>query len=401
MQKNEKKTYILVVDDKPQNLVTFEAILSELGQHLIFASSAKEALRHILQYDFAVILLDVNMPGMNGFETASLIRARERSSYTPIIFISAYNKDEMDVNEGYAMGAVDFIFKPVNPTILRSKVKVFVDLFTKSTLAISLQEELKNRQRAEQRVRKREQQLELAELDRLSAIEEVTSALAHELNQPLTIIVNYVKGCLHRIKSNEHTLEQVTSVLEVAGQQAERIGEVLHHIKNLVRKNKLFCEPVNMNEMIKDITFLLQDFALEAEVKFNLILNDQLNKHILLDKIQMEQVLLNIIRNGIEALQLAPATNRELTIQTEIKDNNHFVILFKDNGLGVEPKHIANLFDLYFTTKPTGMGVGLSICRTIIEAHGGNITVENCSSPASGACFRITLPVVKEMAHAE
>ncbi len=396
MQEIDQKTHILLVDDTPQNLVSFEAILSELDQHLIFARSAKEALRHILHYDFAVILLDVNMPGMNGFETAQLIRSRLKSSYTPIIFVSAMNKEDIDINEGYAMGAVDFIFKPVNPIILRSKVKVFVDLFTKSSLAVNLQEELKNRQRAEQRARKQKQQLELAELDRSSTVEEMASALAHELNQPLTIIVNYLKGCMRRIKDHDYDMGQITTALEIAGQQAERIGEILHRIKNLVRKNKLYFEFVDINGLIKHIVFLLQEMAQEAEVKINLKLCENIPR-INLDKIQIEQVLLNLLRNGIEALQLVASNKRELTIQTALNHANSLMILVKDNGLGINPKHIAKLFDLYFTTKDHGMGVGLSICRTVVEAHGGNISAKN--NPQGGACFQLTLPMVMEPIH--
>src|SRR5688572_25768066 len=126
-----KKTNILIVDDVPQNHISFKAILDKLDQNLIFAKSANEALRQVLHYDFSVILLDVQIPDMNGFEIAQLIREREKSRYTPIIFISAFNQSELDVSQGYAMGAVDYIFKPINPLILLSKVKVFVDLFTK------------------------------------------------------------------------------------------------------------------------------------------------------------------------------------------------------------------------------------------------------------------------------
>ena len=134
-----QQPYILIVDDTPHNLVSLKAVLSEWAPYLVFATSAKEALRQVLHYDFAVILLDVQMPNINGFETAELIRSREKSSYTPIIFLSAFNQEELDINRGYTLGTVDYIPKPINPLILRSKIKVFVDFFTKSTLAIKLQ----------------------------------------------------------------------------------------------------------------------------------------------------------------------------------------------------------------------------------------------------------------------
>jgi PAS domain S-box-containing protein len=123
---------ILMVDDRPENLIALEAILEPLGHELVRASSGEEALRQILRRDFAVILLDVQMPGMNGFETARLVKSRERTRHLPIIFLTAINKDEEYVFEGYAHGAVDYMFKPFNPAILRSKVTVFVDLYVKN-----------------------------------------------------------------------------------------------------------------------------------------------------------------------------------------------------------------------------------------------------------------------------
>jgi C4-dicarboxylate-specific signal transduction histidine kinase len=386
------QAHILIVDDTPQNLVALEAVLKELNQHLIFAQSAKEALRLVLQYDFAVILLDVNMPDINGFETARLIRSREKSSYTPIIFLSALHKEEMDVNQGYAMGAVDYIFKPINPIILRSKVQVFIDLFTKSTLAIKLQQELEQRRRIEQRARRQQYQLQLAEQDRLSAMEEMTSALAHELNQPLTAIANYVQGSTHLLNNDNYEKEKLIYALQRAGQQAERAGAILHRIKNFVRKNKLYYEPVNLNDLILNIVSLLQEMVQETNIQLRLDLAKTIPSGILLDKIQIEQVFLNILRNGIEALQNSDKSQREILIQSEHnKVNKNIVIHIKDNGSGIAAENLDHLFDLYFTTKAHGMGIGLSICRTIIEAHSGNIHAQN--NPDGGAWFQITLPL--------
>jgi len=132
---------ILLVDDHPENLLSLEAILGDLGENLISATSGKEALRYLLSREFAVVLLDVQMPEMDGFETASLIRQRERSQYTPIIFLTAIDKSESHVFKGYSVGAVDYIFKPFEPEILKAKVAVFIDLF-KKTRELQRQSEL-------------------------------------------------------------------------------------------------------------------------------------------------------------------------------------------------------------------------------------------------------------------
>lgn len=380
------KTNLLIVDDSEANQIALQACLLELDQNIIFASSAKEALRYVLEYDFAVILLDVQMPIMNGFETAEMIRSREKSSYTPIIFVSAFNKNELDINRGYAMGAVDYIFKPINPVILRSKVKVFVDLFTKSTLAISLKEELKKR-------KAKERQLELAEHDRLNSIEEMTSALAHELNQPLTTISNYVQGCVHRLKNNDFQKEDLIKILQHTGEEAVRAGAILHRIKNFIRKNKLYCEPVNINDLVLSISQLTEEEAKKGDIQIIFSLCDEIPEQILLDKIQIEQVIINLLRNSIEALMECASPNRHIEIQTRNQSDKAITIKIMDNGPGIDPTHIPKLFDLYFSTKHQGMGIGLSICRTIIEAHGGNISAKN--RPDGGAIFQIKLPVIR------
>ena len=123
---------ILMVDDRPENLLALEAILTDLGQKLVRANSGPEALKKLLAQDFAVILLDVQMPGMDGFETAKLIRARERTRYTPIIFLTAYDRSEAAVARGYGVGAVDFLFKPFAPEVLRAKVAAFIELYKKT-----------------------------------------------------------------------------------------------------------------------------------------------------------------------------------------------------------------------------------------------------------------------------
>ena len=139
---NETRVNILLVDDQSANLVALEAVLESLGQNLVKARSGEEALRHLMQMDFAVILLDVLMPGMNGFETAAIIRERDRSRHMPIIFLTAGGKTENEMFQGYALGAIDYLLKPVRPAVLRSKVLVFMDLYRKTGEVNGLKDEL-------------------------------------------------------------------------------------------------------------------------------------------------------------------------------------------------------------------------------------------------------------------
>ena len=142
MSEKDKPVNILMVDDHPANLLALEAILESLGQNLVKAHSGEEALRYLLDEDFAVILLDVLMPGMNGFETAALIRERERTRHIPIIFLTAGGKTETEMFQGYAVGAVDYLLKPIRPSVLRSKVLVLMDLHRKAAEVLQLKEDL-------------------------------------------------------------------------------------------------------------------------------------------------------------------------------------------------------------------------------------------------------------------
>jgi PAS domain S-box-containing protein len=151
--KSDESVNILIVDDRPENLLAVEAILEPLAQHLVRAHSGAEALRHLLEREFACILLDVQMPGMNGFETARVIKSRERTKYIPIIFLTAISKEQEYVFRGYAVGAVDYLFKPFNPDILRSKVAVFVDLYLKQKQLERQEAQLRESQRQELELR--------------------------------------------------------------------------------------------------------------------------------------------------------------------------------------------------------------------------------------------------------
>src|SRR5437588_1728027 len=175
------KANILVVDDLPDNLLVMRSVLEELGQNVLTARSGEEALRRVLEHEFAVILLDVNMPGMDGFETAALIRRRKKSAHTPIIFITAF-ADEMHTAQGYSLGAVDYILSPVVPAVLRTKVRVFVELFRMTQQA---------RRQADERVALAREQAARAAAEeatrRSTFLAEASTALARSLDLDATL----------------------------------------------------------------------------------------------------------------------------------------------------------------------------------------------------------------------
>src|SRR5437763_5182049 len=162
----DPKVNILLVDDQPSNLLALEAILQGLDQNVVHASSGREALRRLLDHDFAVILMDVQMPDMDGFETAALIRDREKSQITPIIFVTAFERNDVQMFRGYSLGAVDYLFKPVRPEVLRSKVGVFVELYRK-TEQVWRQAELLRENERHEHARRLAEEKQRWEMDRL------------------------------------------------------------------------------------------------------------------------------------------------------------------------------------------------------------------------------------------
>jgi two-component sensor histidine kinase len=211
----EIKSNILLIDDRQENLAALESVLCDLGQTLVFAKSGADALRHLLHEDFAVILLDVQMPGMDGFETAELIRSRPRSQHTPIIFLTAVNKTEQSVIQGYSLGAIDYVLKPFDPVILRAKVAAFVELAKKTQ---ELKAEIDRRLAAEDEVRRLNEGLE-------KRVNERTAQLA-AANRALAMEVDVRKQAEEAARTSEQRIQSLNEMLQRA------MTETHHRVKN-------------------------------------------------------------------------------------------------------------------------------------------------------------------------
>ena len=215
---------------------------------------------------------------------------------------------------------------------------------------------------------------QLAHVSRLSSMEEMASGMAHEISQPLAAVVNYTQGCVRYLQNNQQDQSQVIEIMKKAVIQAERAGEVIHRLKNFFCKGQLFKTPCKINSLIRETVSLIRNDlnASKTKIDFELAKNAQL---ISADKIQIQQVLLNLIQNAMDAMQENDPSKRRIKIQSKTPDMNIIEITVKDTGPGFSKDVTHKVFEPFFTTKAHGRGMGLAICRSIIEAHGGQFLI--------------------------
>ncbi len=245
------------------------------------------------------------------------------------------------------------------------------------------------------RQRLQELQSELLRASRLSAMGQMASALAHELNQPLTAVINYVQACRRMLGSGDGGRERLLETMDKAVSQANRAGQIIHHMRQFMQKGETEREVESINTLIEEASALALVGAKEKGVLVRMELSPDLPP-VLVDRIQIQQVVLNLIRNSIEAL--AGSIRRELTIRTYAANGRMVEVDVADTGPGLDEAVAKQLFQPFITTKPKGMGLGLSISRSIIDAHGGRLWATPGAGAGAGVSFRFTLPVAE---HAE
>jgi signal transduction histidine kinase len=405
----DRRVKLLLVDDRPENLLALEAILEPLGQTLVSAHSGEEALKCVLQHDFACILLDVQMPVMNGFDTAQIIKSREKSRYIPIIFLSAINKEDSYVFKGYSMGAVDYVFKPFNPDVLRSKVAVFVDLYLKQQQIIEQAEMLAESQRRELELEHRAELYEaeaksaakLAELnkqlkERQRELEQAMgvrnrfyASMSHELRTPINAVIGYSTLMIDNIYGplNEKQREGLQRTLRAARHLLELVNDVLDLSKIEAGKIELSMQPVNIPSLIDDLFVTVRPLADEhgTVLTFERPADPMM---IVTDPRRVRQILLNLLSNAIKF-----GLQKPIRVVSERTEAGGVSISVIDEGEGISEDDQSRIFEEFVQVSPTqqmGTGLGLPISRRLATLLDGSLDVK--SAAGSGSTFTLTLP---------
>jgi signal transduction histidine kinase len=404
---------ILVVDDREDNLFAIETIL-EKDQYTIFkAGSGAAALKILLQqHDFSLILMDVQMPGMNGFETAAIIYEREKLRDIPIVFITAQNYEEEYVFKGYKLGGVDYIYKPINPNLLRAKVAVFVELYRKNqqlllhkkkleTVNRSLQKEIEERKVSEEKIRSLNERLieNNATLQTMNAdLDRFAYVASHDLQEPLRKIMIFSDKILMK-KYDEETNYYFQKIIDSSRRMRSLISDLLNFSKQ--RAGLSDFKEVDLNILIREVLSELEIGIEKNSVEF------QIGTLPVIDAVPglIRQVFYNLLSNAIKfSKPSAPPVIKIISEKIKEKDNrfpaltpgdmNYYRIAVSDNGIGFEQQYAEEIFvafkRLHSYHEFEGTGLGLSICKKIIGNHNGFIVAE--SRVNEGSTFTMVLP---------
>ncbi|ALG67489.1 response regulator [Beggiatoa leptomitoformis] len=499
--------HILIVDDKPANIQFLGMVLRQQEYLISVAQDGYQAIRIVDKITPDLILLDIMMPGIDGFETCLQLKKKPHTNSVPIIFLTAKD-DAEDIIKGFQLGAADYVTKPFNSSVLLARVATHLALRQKTQQLEQQQQEIKTALQISQekyrflvenqtdfvikldaqgrflfaspsyceKLQKTEEQLlntffsqhllteeqevfhhictvlqqaphiysvelqllqpdaihwiawsckailnpqgqlteiisvgrdvtarrqaeekarqtlhELAHISRLNSMGEMTTALAHEINQPLTAILSFAQAGLRLLDSPHLELEDLRLALEGIERNGKLSSEIIKRIRFFARKDKqLHKQPLDINQLIKEVEYLVRPELRRNQVNLSLHLLP-IPFMTIVDNIQIQQVILNLIRNAMDAILSATTVLREIIIKTQIVAKNYLEVAVFDTGIGIDPQIKQTLFEPFITTKAHGIGIGLSICRSIIEEHGGQL--QFMDNPQGGSIFLFTLPI--------
>ncbi|HLB99179.1 MAG TPA: response regulator, partial [Acetobacteraceae bacterium] len=401
---------ILMVDDQPGKLLSYEVMLEELGENLFKARSAAEALQYLLKNEIAVILIDVCMPDLDGFELAALIRDHPRYQRTAIIFVSAIHLSDLDRLRGYELGAVDYVPVPVVPGLLRAKVRVFVDLYRKTRQLELLNAELERRveertaeiaqanaeleRRVEQRTQEREAALaQVHEMQKMESLGQLTGGVAHDFNNLLMVVLGNLGMLRRRVPDDPRILR----LIDGATQGAERGATLTKRMLAFARRQELKPETLDVAKLFGSMEEMLRR-TLGPSIDIAAMFHDGLPA-IRVDPNQLELVLLNLALNARDAMPTGGrlvVTARRMPASTGpqgLKPGDYVCVAVQDSGTGMDELTVRRATEPFFTTKGAGKGtgLGLSMVHGLAAQSGGAMRI--LSRPGDGTTVELWLPV--------
>jgi signal transduction histidine kinase len=375
---------VLIVDDKPENVFSLKTILELHAFPTDTALSGEQALKKILRQSYALIILDVQMPGMDGFEVAEAISGYSKAKDIPIIFLSAASTDKKFITKGYTSGGVDYITKPVDPDILLLKVKTFYRLYEQNSelnrIQASLRSEIEFRKKAE------------AELqEAVKKKDEFISIASHELKTPLTTIKAYLQLLDRSIDDTDPTKMYMERALVQVRKLDNLIVDLLDLSKIESGKLKFNKKKFNFDKTLSTAIEMIR----QTYPEYQILQKGQAEVQLFGDEMRIEQVLINYLTN---AVKYSP-DNKEVQIEVSIRDGNRLFVQVRDFGIGITKAHQSNIFHKFYRVEESanrfqGLGIGLYICAEIIRRHEGEYGVE--SEPGQGSAFYFSIPALAE-----
>ncbi len=409
----DEKVNILLVDDQPGKLLGYEVILSELGENLIKAGSANEALEQLLRSDVAVVLIDVCMPDLDGFELAAMIREHPRFQKTAIIFVSAIQVTDLDLLRGYAAGAVDYVPVPVVPDLLRAKVRVFAELYRKTRQLETLNAELERRvaertaelaqtntdleRRVEERTAEREAALaQVHEMQKVESLGQLTGGVAHDFNNLLMAVLGNLEILRKYIPDDSKLLRLIDGAI----QGAERGATLTKRMLAFARRQELQPATVKVPKLVDSMVEMLSR-SLGPNIEITTQFEDDVPAA-RVDPNQLELALLNLALNARDAMprggMLTISARRAwvgLSDVAGLKPGEYVCIAEQDTGIGMEEAIVKRATEPFFTTKGPGRGtgLGLSMVDGLVAQSGGAMRIS--SQVGAGTMIELWLPVAE------
>jgi signal transduction histidine kinase len=371
---------VLLVDDREEDLLALELILGNENYNFVKATSGREALRILLrEHDFAIILIDVHMPLLDGFETARLIRESEKLRNIPIIFLTANNDKPENIFKGYLTGAVDYMIKPVVSEIIRAKVNVFTDLYRKTN---ELQRQKKNLLVLNRELEQRSEEIIRSNKE----LEKFAYVASHDMQEPLRTIISYIQLLQEKFGENlDKEAQQYMDFVVNAGFRMRDLITGLLEYSRISRVDRALLEEVDCNFVLKEVIANMNSSINESKATITFDKLPVINAV----HIQMIQLFQNLIGN---ALKFKGAADPKIKVSYSATNGFHSFAI-SDNGIGIEQKYADKIFEIFQRLHPVGkypgMGIGLAICKKIVERYGGKIWME--SIPGKGSTFYFTM----------